>query len=343
MGLNKQAILRYHTLDRCFSNFQKRYFIEDLVKECNEAIYELYGNIEGVKKRQIFEDIKFMESEQGWAVNLNRIKDGRRIYYRYAERNFSIKKFNISDNEAEILNNALSVLAKFKGLPSFEWIAELQVRFEGMFISKNTGHSETFVSFESNPYLVGLERFTDLFYAIMYQKVLKLSYKGFKEGEANDMLFHPWHLKQFNNRWFVFGYNEQFAALSTLAIDRIEALEETRLTYKLNTEYNFDEYFDDIVGVSFTPLKSIEKILIKISIETWPYIKSKPLHGSQKLLSVNEDFVLVQIEVQINHELKSLLFSYLDQIEILMPPLLREEIKIIAQSLSEKYNSPVQF
>jgi hypothetical protein len=65
MSTNKHAQIRYLTLDKCFSNFGRKYYIEDLVEACNTSIYEFTGKHEGVKKRQVYEDIKFMESSQG--------------------------------------------------------------------------------------------------------------------------------------------------------------------------------------------------------------------------------------------------------------------------------------
>ena len=86
MATNKHATIRYHALDRCFSHHGRKFFIEDLINACNEAIYEFAGIEDGVKKRQVFDDITFMESEQGWNVILERIKDGKRVYYRYSDK-----------------------------------------------------------------------------------------------------------------------------------------------------------------------------------------------------------------------------------------------------------------
>ena len=70
MATNKHAIIRYQALDKCFRNIGKRYFMEDLVEVCSDAIYEFSGSDEGVKKRQVFEDIKFMESEIGYSISI---------------------------------------------------------------------------------------------------------------------------------------------------------------------------------------------------------------------------------------------------------------------------------
>lgn len=65
MATNKHAIIRYQALDKCFRNIGKRYFMTDLIDACNQAIYDFKGSNEGIKKRQVFEDIRFMESEAG--------------------------------------------------------------------------------------------------------------------------------------------------------------------------------------------------------------------------------------------------------------------------------------
>ena len=89
MATNKHAIIRYQALDKCFSNWHKRYDIEALVAACNDAIYQFTGIEEGVKKRQVYDDINFMESPQGWNIPLEKYKDRRRTFYRYSEKGYS--------------------------------------------------------------------------------------------------------------------------------------------------------------------------------------------------------------------------------------------------------------
>lgn len=85
MPTNKNAQLRYNILDKCFRNTGRKFFIDDLVKEVNKALRELEGEDKQVKKRQIQYDIRFMKSEQGWSVPLEKKRDGRRVYYQYSD------------------------------------------------------------------------------------------------------------------------------------------------------------------------------------------------------------------------------------------------------------------
>ena len=336
MATNKHATIRYHALDRCFGNYGRVFFIEDLLEACNGAIYEFSGIEEGVKKRQLFDDIAFMESEQGWSIPLERIKDGRRVSYRYSDKTFSIGNKGINSSEAEQLRDTLSILSRFKGMPQFEWVEEIQIRLEDTFKLKGSDISS--VSFEQNPYLKGLKHFTELFNAIQNKQALEIEYQGFKQDNISNIIFHPWHLKQYNNRWFLFGVNQEYKSLSNLAIDRIISIKHSKETYILNKDIDFEEYFEDIVGVSLNPNASAEKVLIKINIDSWPYIESKPLHGSQKIVSKTDKEVIIELDLQINHELIAFLFSYMNAIEVIEPKSLRDKFHTISKSIYENYN-----
>ena len=182
MATNKHAQIRYQVLNKCFSNFQRRFYIEDLIEACNKAIYEYDGKEEGVKRRQIFYDIDFMESEAGWAIPLIRHKDGKRVYYRYSDKIVSINKHIVSETEANQLRDALMLLNKFQGMPQFEWIYEIIIRIQAQFDLTDT--ENIYVSFEQNPYLLGLQYFSILFNAIQNKTVIKIKYKGFKQTES---------------------------------------------------------------------------------------------------------------------------------------------------------------
>jgi len=335
MATNKHATIRYHALDRCFSNYGRRFFIEDLVDNCNKSIFEFAGIEDGVKKRQVFDDIVFMESEQGWSISLERIKDGKRVYYRYSDKSYSIKNHGINQAEAEQLNDTLTILNRFKGMPQFEWIEEMQIRLEDTF--KLNENIQSFVGFEQNPFLKGLSHFTGLFNAIKNEVTLKVKYQGYKQEKPMIVNLHPWYLKQYNNRWFLFGFNDDYQLISNFALDRIIEFNESKIKFQKNEVVNFDEYFEDIIGVSINTENILEKILIRINKDIWPYIESKPLHGSQKIRTKTETDVLIELTLQINHELMSLLFSYMDAIEVIEPKSLRETFKRLSKTIYKNY------
>jgi hypothetical protein len=335
LATNKHAIIRYQTLDKCFRNTGRKYFIEDLIEECNKAIYDFTGNPEGIKKRQIYDDIIFMESEQGWSVPLQRHKEGRKVYMRYLDTNFSINNSPLNAAEENQLKEALITLSRLKGMPNFTWVDEITTRINvGLDISHQ---SNKLIEFDQNQFLKGIEFINPIYKAISSQKVVSISYKSFKQDVEQQNIIHPYFLKQYNNRWFLFGLNHDYQKISNLALDRILKLEPSEIYYIPNKLIDFEEHFEDMIGVTVPEGAKPQKILLKINASLWPYIKTKPLHGSQKVKEITPEHTIVELHLIINFELVSLLFSYAENIVVLEPLELAEQIKLKANSLIKNY------
>ncbi|MDB5127072.1 WYL domain-containing protein [Mucilaginibacter sp.] len=334
MAVNKNALIRYKILDRCFSNPGKRYFIEDLVEECNKQLMEIDPNSKGIQKRQLFEDIKYMESAEGWSAEIEKVAFGKKKYYRYADKNFSINNQPLNAAEIEQLHSAMDIISRFKGMPQFEWINEFTPKLEQAFTLD--AHVMPIISFDNNEYLKGVEYISELFHAVLYKKVLHITYQPFTSGTPRYFVIHPYYLKQYNNRWFLFGHNEQMEKLTNLALDRITLIEEQNSIYHENDEYDFNEYFEDIIGVTKPDDGVVEKVILKFSELSLPYILSKPLHGSQKSIRT-EGEQLISIEVMINYELESLLLSFGDRVSVSEPQHLQDKIKMRLQTAIEQY------
>ena len=336
MPVNKQATIRYHALDNCFTNSGKRFDINALTEACNKAIQEHTGQAEGVKKRQVYSDINFMESEAGWSIPLERYKDGRRTYYRYTDPSFSIRGRGVNQAEVEQIAATLTILARYQGLPQFEWLEEIQVRIQDAF---NTNASaDPVVSFQYNPHLHGLRHFQPLFNAITQQQALTITYQSFQEAEPTEFTFHAWHLKQFNNRWFALGQKAGTPGLTTLALDRIQTLAPTEQTYQPNTAIDFEDYFDDVIGVSLLQDATLTTIQLKAAADLWPYINSKPIHPSQKVLDRHPTGeVTFQLKLFPNYELTAALLAFGPRIEVLTPASLREQLANLYQQGHQLY------
>jgi predicted DNA-binding transcriptional regulator YafY len=334
MSTNKHAIIRYQTLDKCFRNPGRTYYIDDLIEACNDAIYEYSGIEDGVKRRQLLDDIKFMESEQGWNIPLNHVRDGHKVYFRYEEMSFSINNQPLNETEENQLKEALLTLSRFKGMPQFEWIDEISARLDsGLGLSKT---NQQIIEFEQNDFLQGLEYITPLYNAILYKKVLDVSYRSFKRETNQTIIFHPYYLKQYKNRWFVFGLNQNLNLITNLALDRLVHVDDSKDEYITNT-IDFSEYFEDIIGVTLNKDITTEKVLLKITSDLYPYIQTKPLHGSQKLKEKKDSYSLIELELIPNFELESLILSFGEGIEIISPETLRERVKNRIQMTLNNY------
>jgi predicted DNA-binding transcriptional regulator YafY len=325
MPTNKNASIRYQALDKCFRDRRHRYYIDDLIEKCEEALY-YYNGVGGVSRRQVFEDIKFMESDTGWSIPLERKKDGKKVYYRYEDPNFSINEQPLTDEEAQQLRTVILTLSRFRGLPSNEWIEDVISNLEWRFNLK--GKSENIIGFEQNTNLKGLNWLTPILDATSNHQPLKIAYRNYKNSEVEKtLIIHPWYVKQYNNRWFLFGLDDQKYYITNLALDRIQSLEITEeIPFVPNEKIDFEVYFNDVIGVTI-PKADVEKIriVLQFSKGQFPYITSKPLHPSQEILS--EEECKLAIEVRPTYELDQLILSFGPDVEVLEPTEYREYIK----------------
>ena len=103
MASNKHAQIRYKVLDDCFSNFRRKFYFDDLMEKCNDALSELYGDKHtGIKTRTLRADISYILSyirdRAGKAgVEVDVMDDGNGHYYRYSEPDFSIFKRGLGE------------------------------------------------------------------------------------------------------------------------------------------------------------------------------------------------------------------------------------------------------
>ena len=338
MPSTKHAIIRYQTLDKCFRNKSKRYFIDDLVNACQSAIENFTGNAEGVQKRQVYDDIAFMMSENGYNAPIEKDKMGRKVYYYYSDVNFSINNQPLTESEALELKETLITLNRFKGLPQFEWIENIITRLESSF--QLGEQANEIIEFDQNEFLKGKEFINTLYHAIINKAVLLVTYESFKSGTNTIIEFHPYYLKQYNNRWFSFGKNPNYNNITNLALDRIINIEISDKQY-LETNIDFKEYFEDIIGVTFDENQSPIEITIRIEKSLWPYIKTKPLHGSQKIKEKHSDYVDISLHLIPNYELESVLLQYGEKLTVLNPETLRQSMKQRVQQLFKNYNCAV--
>lgn len=336
MATNKNALIRYKVLDNCFRNPGRRYFIDDLIAECESVLLEIDPESNGISRRQIFEDMAFMESKEGWSIELDKLRDGKKVYYRYIDMSFSINNMPLNEVEINQLKAAVDILSQFKGMPQFEWVNELVPKLKQGIASDEV--SATIMEFDSNQYLKGIEHLGPLHNAIYYKKILNISYQPFENDVPFDVVIHPYFLKQYNNRWFLFGYNAEKEKYDwNLAIDRIVSMKETKGKYQKNNKIDWQEYFEDMIGVTKPVDAKPEKVVLHFEGRTGNYMETKPLHGSQKSKWIDDNTFEVTLQIIINYELERLILSYADCVTVIKPNILAASVKIRLQEALSQY------
>ena len=334
MPTNKNAQLRYQILDRCFSDFSRKYEIQDLVDKVNDALYDLYGT--EVSLRQIREDIKYMRDRVTYDAPIKAYQyDRKKCYYRYEDRNFSIFNNALSVDDMNKLQSTIDMLGKFRGAAANIWLEEVISSLEYRFGLKS--NSEQLVSFEQNEQLKGIENLADIIDSTVNHQTLEIVYLTFR-GKEIPMTIHPYYVKQYNGRWFLYGLNDELGRISNLALDRIKSFRKSNLPFKKNDRYDFTTYFDDVVGATI-PNDDVkeETIGLRFSHTRFPYVVSKPIHKSQVVL--DESNCEIEIQVRPTRELDQQIFSFIPDIEVLYPEWYRHHIQEKIEENLDKYLS----
>ena len=333
MPINKNAHLRYQILDRCFSDFSRKYEIDDLLDEVNKVLYDIANTTVGL--RQIRDDIKFMRDRVTYDAPIKAYNYvGKRHYYRYTDRDFSIFNNEMSVEEVNSLRSTIEMLGKYRGVAGNAWLEEVISNLEYRFGIKS--NKENVVSFEQNEMLKGIEHLSELIDSAVNHQPLQISYRSYK-GKERTVIVHPYHLKQYNNRWFLFGLeeNKQYGnRITNMALDRIVSYSHPAdVAFIPNDDIDFSTHFNDVIGVTIpNDHPEPEKVVLKFDEKRFPYIVSKPLHTSQEVISEEEH--TLSIKVRPNKELEAAIFSFGNQVEVLEPLWLRQQF---AEKIAENY------
>ncbi len=259
-------------------------------------------------------------------------------YYKYDEYGYSITQIPISSEDMAQLSEAVDLLKQMSSFRGFDGIEDVVNRLED-YVASMRYKVEPVILLESNERLRGLELITDLHDAIMSKEPIEITYKSFRSAEAQTFCFSPYILKEFRNRWFVFGDRHDFtyAPLCNLALDRIESIAAAPKgeRYIKNKDFHPSTYFKDMIGVTRNMESPVEHVTFIASATEAPYLRTKPLHQSQIELGIQPDgSVLFSIDVILNHELERDLLGYGEGITVLSPESLVETLqKRLAETL----------
>ena len=329
MPTNKNALIRYKCLDKLLSDYHHFYDIHDLTEKVNDMLYE--AGFPEVTQRCIEKDINTLEYAP-FSAPIERINKYGKRCIRYENRSFSIFKQEISREEQNLLREVLSTIGQFDGLDNFGWLEDFKI---GLHIEER----RQIISFSNNKYLRNSNLLGTLFDNISNEVVIKLSYHTFSDETIRNIDFHPYLLKQYNDRWFLLGAADTDQKILNFALDRIDNVEPLPEKKYIECPEDIYERFEDIIGVTLYEERQVEHILCWVSDLSKGYVNTKPIHESYTSLKGDEDAELHKqyphlegglffyISCIPNFELIRELCSFGSNLVVLSPESIRQEIK----------------
>ena len=315
--------------------------IHDLTEKCNNKL--VAAGLPTVTQRCIEKDINYLEYDPFFA-EIERFRVSGKRCIRYADPSFSIFKKELSKEESNLIHELLNTIGQFDGLTNFEWLKQFKI---GLGIKERP----KIISFSNNPYLQNSNLLGILFDNISNNVVVELKYHTFSNTEQKRIVFHPYLLKQYNDRWYIIGAADSDKKILNFALDRIDNVTPRPEVEFKPCEVDIFERFEDIVGITLHHDRDIEHIIFWASDYSKNYIITKPIHESQKLLRselLNEisakhpnlkNGAIFSIDCIPNYELIRELCSFGKELIVLAPTTIQNEIFERIKAMYELYFS----
>lgn len=330
MSAGKNPYLRYRILNKCFTSKTKKHW------HWTELLEKLEENDIKISHRTLKYDLENMRYDRrlNYEAPIKFCK--RNLAYYYEDSNFSIENIPISEEELKSLITATQLLEQHKGLPIFDQFEGVVDKLVTVVNQINKPRKKKSIDFEKSPYYKGVEHIEILMDKIESEQPLELTYKKFN-GEKSNYILHPYLLKEYKKRWYLFGHNANRNIIAAFGLDRIEKIKDKNVPFISNTRFHAETYFKHTLGVTYKG-EEPEKIVLSFNRQTAPYIRTQHIHETQKVIEENEEEIQVELQLVVNYELVSLILSYGKGVKVIEPASLREEIQKEIEDLKKLYN-----
>lgn len=247
------------------------------------------------------------------------IKEIRNIFGITIEYSKSAKGYFISGNETENLHSQ-------RMMEAFD-----------LFNSLNLAQDLTpFVHLEKRR-PQGTENLNGLIHATQNKWQIRFSYQKFWEEEISQRTADPYGLKEFKNRWYVMANDNKDGNIKSFALDRLTNLEITNSKFEFPTDYSIEENYRYCFGIIHPNDEVPQDIILSFDPTQGKYVKTLPLHATQQILIDNDEELQIKLKLCISHDLVMELLSFGDNMKVLQPKSLANEIKTVHQKAYKQY------
>ncbi|MBY0482601.1 MAG: WYL domain-containing protein [Chitinophagaceae bacterium] len=184
----------------------------------------------------------------------------------------------------------------------------------------------------------GTENLYGILHAIKNHLQIKFSYEKFWEEEITSRLTEPYALKEFKNRWYLVAKDCKDNSIKSFALDRFTDMEITTRSFLYPQNFNIEEHYRYCFGIISPNGQEPQEIILSFDPFQGKYIKTLPLHETQKILMDNEDELQISLRLCITHDLVMELLSFGDNMKVLQPIALASQLKEAHQKATQQYS-----
>jgi predicted DNA-binding transcriptional regulator YafY len=331
---NKNALARYRLIDSRITMKQLTApTLEDLILFVSEKL----GT--SISEASIQKDIFAMRNNDSLGFYAPIEYDKKLRGYIYKDADYSINNIAVSEEDLQGLEIAVGILEQFKEIPAIKLFDDAITKIaSSVKHSREKIHSGGILLLDRPKRYLGIEHMNNIVDAIRGKNIMRIVYQPFTKKESKKHTVHPYFIKEYNGRMYLIAkdiHPTKQSKFLTFALDRMSD------TITMNTTFqeeilDKENYFNAAIGISLTGIKP-EAIQLRFEPQQANYLKSQPIHHSQKIIKETKNDFIVSLQLVINYELKSLLLSFGDKVKVAKPASLANEISRMLQTAFLQY------
>jgi len=335
MPKNKEALIRYRIIDSCLRNTYKPYpSMERLIELIEGKLGKSFS------KSTIQKDIKTMREDNALGYLAPIVYSKQNDGYFYTDTNYTIASIPLNEDDISSIYFATTVLDQFREISIFnQYNHAVDKIMEAVNLSRMMDgmESENIIQIEKVAFQKGQEWLSTILKAIQSRKVITFDYTTFDRTTLKSHTVHPYLLKEYRNRWYLIGKHDRRQIILTYGLDRLSNLSISEQESTIHPDFDPDSYFKFALGIT-----TYEGDPVKIKLSFTPiqgeYLKSQPIHHTQKILLDTDEEVHIGIEVFPTIELRMLLLGFGPSVKVLEPTWFADELTHSMRETLDRYS-----
>ena len=179
----------------------------------------------------------------------------------------------------------------------------------------------------------------DVMKAMKQGKVLEITYKSYWREHESTFRVAPYCVKLFRQRWYLVGNSVNEGKIRIYSLDRFLEAKLTDEPFEYPKDFSPEVYFEGCFGIIREESCPLETVKLKVSPNQANYLRSLPLHHTQKELVQTADYSIFSVEVRPTFDFRQELLWNGDAIQVVEPLWLRQEMAKTVQRMRDNYKT----
>lgn len=323
MPKNKDAYSRYKIIDQ---KLRQRDYVKtsELAEICSDRLGI------PISIRTIQKDIKDLMKDTSLKIYAPiKYSNKEKAYYYPEDVNEIFSTLELEEEEISALLFYSRIQNQYNKLGIFN---EIKSAIEKVIDSSSIKHEYKelitglpLILTEKTPPLKGSELLIKIIEALKSEKQIIFEYQKFGDNVIRERVISPYLLKEDRHMWYVVGYFEEIEKILTFAVDRMARV---RILDKpiIKINFNPNKYFKYSFGITVPEGDPIE-IFLLFTPQQGNYIKSLPIHETQKILTDDKKGLKISVTIKPSYEFYSKILSYGANVKVIKPKLVIETLR----------------